>query len=262
MNKKFLLLVVLILAVIVGFIALRKVRHSGNSTAVQTNTVQKSSVSAGDMVKKSVEASRTASAVTNKPKINVGLTAARPRWLAATEASIAKTGVEVAASAKKIDAVEKKLRRDNEDIASKYTAMKSSYSKYRISVAATDLYKAALLKAQQCTLKIDKITAEQAAAGSEDGIKAQELKKKLAAGYDELAAASTQVTAVEDQIRAENPSVAQAYAEMVKSRKIYRASLKSDEGYNNAKLEAEKLLQSYQNLIKRRNKLKKEIGNE
>jgi seryl-tRNA synthetase len=224
--------------------------------------VQQSSLSTSDIIKRSVKLNLESSAVTNKPKINVGLTAARPKWLAAAETAIINTKVEMASAINKVDAVEKTLRTDNEDIAAKYTAMRENYSKYRSCMADTEAYKAALLKEQECTRSIAEITKDIASAGTEGGSRAEALQKKLAAGYDALAAASLQATAAEDQIRVGNPRVAQAYAEMVASRKIYRASLRGDEGYNSAKSEYNKVLLRYNNLIKRRNKLKKEIGNE
>jgi hypothetical protein len=106
--------------------------------------------------------------------------------------------------------------------------------------------------------------SRRSSAKTEDrrGLGIDEMQAELAKVCDELMEASMKVSEVEDDIRAVDQRVAGAYATMVRSRRIYRDSLKSDEAYMIAKGAAEEVTAHYQDLVKRRQKLKKEIGNE
>ena len=314
MNKVLTILIVLALVVGVGFFVMRGMQQADQADQTdqadltdqtdqtdqadqtdqtdltnetnQTKIVFQPPLRESYMLKMSIRSNRVARSSSDKPTVNLGLQAARPKWLAATEKAMDTTRAEMVVEAKKISEVEDKLRQNDESVAAKHAAMKADYGKYRSAVEATDLYRAAKAKEQESALRSEEISLKIAAAQSgtngvsvgvaplgmsrrsnaktEDrrGLGIDEMQAELAKVCDELVKASINISEVEGDIRAVDQSVARAYAAMVRSRRIYRDSLKSDEAYMIAKGAAEEVTAHYQDLVERREKLKKEIGNE
>ncbi len=258
MNKGVIFLVVVCLVAGIGFFVMR----SGEPTERTEPTEPTEQIEQTEL-KDQIEVVEHVDVV-DKPKVNLGLQLARPRWLAATEVAMGETRKDMVVAAKNISDAEKGLREKDEAVAALHVAMKDDYSKYRSALEGADLYKVAKEQEREATLRCDKIAIaiSKAQAESNTVVEIEALEADLAKVCDELVRVSIEVSEVEAGVRATDQSVARAYAAMATSRRIYRESLKSDEAYMSAKGVAEKHAARYQDLIERREKLKKEIGNE